>query len=343
MKRYVAAWMVALALGVGFGRAAVVGQGGDTPEKHIAAAKDAAGTQWAGMFDTLCVQSLGRIGNPPAPGAGRGRGTQPPGPPPRDSYHMEPVKVFDNVYWLGTKEHSAWAITTSQGIILMDAIFDYNIKDEVIGGLLKVGLNPATIKYAILGHWHGDHAGGAKTLQELGAQIIMGPADWDNIEKQNPSYKPKKDIANTDGMKVTLGDTTVTTYNTPGHTQGTVSSIFTVKDRGQTHVVAYWGGTMFNWINATGRGTGEYVGKPESYWFTQYAENAARFKKIAADAGADIYLSNHTAFDGTKEALPKLAARKPGDPNPLIVGKESVQRYMTIVGECAKAGALMAK
>jgi hypothetical protein len=86
MKRYVAAWMAALALGVGFGRAAVVGQGGDTPEKHIAAAKDAAGTEWAGMFNTLCVQSLARIGNPPAPGAGRGRGAQPPGPPPRDSY-----------------------------------------------------------------------------------------------------------------------------------------------------------------------------------------------------------------------------------------------------------------
>ena len=48
-------------------------------------------------------------------------------------------------------------------------------------------------------------------------------------------------------------------------------------------------------------------------------------------------MSNHTAFDGTREALPKLAARKPGDPHPLIVGKESGQRYMTIVGECAKA------
>jgi len=351
MRGRIASWASVLALGLGFGGAAVVGQSGDTPEKHIAAAKEAAGTQWAGMFNTLCVQALGRVGNPPEAGAaGRGRGAQPagrgaqpPGPPPRESYHAEPVKVFDNVYFVGTKEHSAWAITTPQGIILMDAIFDYNIKDEVIDGLLKVGLNPATIKYAIIGHWHGDHAGGAKALQELGAKIIMGPADWDNMEKQNPAYKPKKDIAATDGMKVTLGDETVTVYNTPGHTQGTVSSIFTVKDRGQTHVVAYFGGTMFNFINATGRGTGEYVGKPESYWFNQYAENAARFKEIAAKAGADVYMSNHTAFDGSKEALPQLAARKPGDPNPLVVGKESVQRYMTVVGECAKAGALKAK
>ena len=67
MKRHVAAWIVALALGVGFGWGAVAGQSGDTPEKHIAAAKEAAGTQWAGMFNTLCVQALGRVGHPPEP------------------------------------------------------------------------------------------------------------------------------------------------------------------------------------------------------------------------------------------------------------------------------------
>ena len=76
-----------------------------------------------------------------------------------------------------------------------------------------------------------------------------------------------------------------------------------VRFGGQTHVVAYWGGTMFNFINATGRGTGEYVGKPESYWFNQYAESAARFKEIAAKAGADVYMSNHPAFDGMKGVL----------------------------------------
>src|SRR6185436_1760445 len=84
MRRHIASWASVLALGLGFGGAAVVGQSGDTPEKHIAAAKEAAGTQWAGMFNTLCVQALGRVGNPPEPGAGRGRGAQPPGPPPRE-------------------------------------------------------------------------------------------------------------------------------------------------------------------------------------------------------------------------------------------------------------------
>jgi metallo-beta-lactamase class B len=338
----------AVALAIGLSGVNMIGQSGagaDTPDKHLAAAKAAAGQDWAEMYDTLCVQALGRVGKPPvARGAGPARGAQPPGPPARETYHAEPVKVFDNVYWFGTKEHSAWAITTSNGVILMDAIFDYNIQDEVVDGMKKVGLNPASIKEAIIGHWHGDHAGGTKTLQELfGTKIIMGPADWDNMDKQKPAYKPKKDVVATDGMKVTLGDTTVTTYLTPGHTQGTLSSIFTVKDNGTPHVVAYWGGTLYNWIGATNRGTGEYVGKPESFWFTQYADSAARFKDIAAKAGADVYLSNHTAFDGSKQALPKFATRKPGDPNPYVVGKDSVQRYMTMAGECARAGALMSK
>ena len=50
------------------------------------------------------------------------------------------VKVFDNLYFVGQTEFSAWAITTSQGIILLDAIYDYSVEDEVVGGLKKLGL-----------------------------------------------------------------------------------------------------------------------------------------------------------------------------------------------------------
>jgi hypothetical protein len=49
-------------------------------------------------------------------------------------WHAEPVKVFDNLYYVGMTEFSSWAITTSQGIILLDAIYDYSIEDEVDDG-----------------------------------------------------------------------------------------------------------------------------------------------------------------------------------------------------------------
>ena len=37
-------------------------------------------------------------------------------------------------------------------------------------------------------------------------------------------------------------------------------------------------------------------------------------------------------------AIPALATRKPGDPHPYVIGKDAVQRYMTVVDECAQAG-----
>src|SRR5690348_17576858 len=45
-------------------------------------------------------------------------------------WHAEPVKVFDNLYFVGQSEYSAWAVTTSQGIILIDTIWDYSVEED---------------------------------------------------------------------------------------------------------------------------------------------------------------------------------------------------------------------
>ena len=81
------------------------------------------------------------------------------------NWHAEPAKVADNLYFLGTKIHSAWALAGSEGIIVVEALFDYAAKDEILDGLKKVGLDPGKVKYVILSHAHGDHDGGAKLLQ----------------------------------------------------------------------------------------------------------------------------------------------------------------------------------
>jgi len=147
MRKHVYGLLVAAGLVVAFGGMTAAGQAG-TAEAHIAAAKTAAGTDHTFMFDTLCVQALAGLNQPaaaPAPGA-RGRGAQ-AGPPARATWYAEPVKVFDNLYFVGQTEFSAWAVTTSEGIIVIDTIFDYSVNDEVVEGLKKVGLDPATIKY----------------------------------------------------------------------------------------------------------------------------------------------------------------------------------------------------
>jgi metallo-beta-lactamase class B len=298
-------------------------------QKHVDAAKAAADSDLMGVYTPVCNTALALV-KPPAPrqggaGAGGRRGGGPPAAPARETWHAEPVKVFDNLYFVGMTEYSSWAITTSKGLILLDAIYDYSIQDEVDEGLKKLGLNPADIKYVIVSHGHLDHAGGAKYLQETyGAHLIMSAADYDLLDQQNPSWKPRRDMVATDGMKLTLGDETLTLYLTPGHTEGTISTIIPLRDRGQKHVAAAWGGTLFNF-------------GPNRPRIEAYHKSAERFREIAAKAGADVMLSNHTEYDGSKTKLPAVQSRKAGEKNPYVVGADGVRRYLTVVDECAQA------
>ncbi len=323
--------LVAAGLAAGVGATIVMGQAPTaTADVHIAAARKAAGQEHMGIFNRTC----GAL-TPPAPSAAPAAPRQ-PGPPPRASWHAEPAKVFDNLYFLGQTEYSAWAVTTSQGIIVIDTIFDYSIEDEVVDGMKKLGLDPTQIKYAIVSHGHFDHSGGAKYLQEkFGTRIVLSADDWDLLDKSSQP-RPRRDVVATDGMKLTLGDTTLTLYITPGHTLGTISTLIPVKDNGRPHLVAEWGGTAFNWV----ANPAPYItpDRPARFWFDIYSKSAQRFRDIAAKEGADIIIANHTEFDGTKRHLPRLAARKAGDQNPYVIGKEGVLRYMTVVDECAKAG-----
>ena len=238
------------------------------PAIHVAAAKAAAGTEFLALFDRLCVPPA--PAPPIAPAAARaGTPARPSGPPPRASWHADPVKVFDNLYFVGQTEYSAWAVVTSAGVILIDPIFDYSVADEVVGGLETLGLDPATIKYVIVSHGHSDHAGGASFLQDrYRARVVVSAEDWDLMDRTGGSWrKPKRDVVAKDGHQVTLGDTTLTLHQTPGHTLGTFSTIIPVRDGAARHTVAYWGGTAFNWL----ANRAAYITKdrPDAFWFDQ--------------------------------------------------------------------------
>ena len=325
MRSWTLAVTATLGLATGFFGAGPMAQSADTPDAHVAAAKAAAGQIHTELFSSLC--SPANISPAPAPQRGQraGGAGAPAGPPDRSTWHAEPVKVFDNLYYVGMTEYSAWAVKTSDGIILLDTIYDYSIDDEVVGGLKKLGLDPATIKYALVSHGHLDHFGGAKYLQErFGTKILMSAADWELIAASRNQNKPTRDLVVTDGQKLTLGDTTLTFTLTPGHTPGTVSTLIPVKDNGTPHLVAEWGGTGFNFPRAAAT-------------FRQYAASAGKFRDLAAKAGADALISNHTRLDGSKTKIPALALRKPGDRHPYVIGTDAVQAYMTVAGECAKA------
>src|SRR5579872_5713260 len=99
---------------------------GQTPaptiDSYLGAAKVAAGTDWAGTFLRLCIPPPPANSAAPTVAAG-GRAT-----PARSTWYAEPAKVADNFYFLGTKIHSSWALVGSQGIIVLEALFDYAAK-----------------------------------------------------------------------------------------------------------------------------------------------------------------------------------------------------------------------
>jgi len=296
---------------------------GRSIESHLAAGKNAAGGRdntpdFYGLVTAICVA--------PQRGAPSLDAPAPREEPNRKATYMQPKKAFDDAYWLGTEGVSAWLLTSSDGYILYDTANVYDAEDVLVGGMTKLGLDPAKVKYVIVSHGHRGESGGAYLFQSrYGARIVTG--DWDLIEGSvygYPTGKPKRDIVATDGMKVTLGDRTITLYLTPGHTPGTISGIFQVHDQGKPLTVVYSGGTEFNFPNDVAH-------------FDQYLASERRLASLATEAGATIIINNQSQFNGAADKLRILADRQPGERHPFDVGTEAVARYFKIEDECAQA------
>ena len=328
--------------------AVVIAQSPQTDsDVHLASARAAAGMDFRNSFINLCLPGGGRgpagagaTGRAAGQGGGagaaggaaaaRGRGGQ----PDRASWYAPPFKVFDNLYWLGTRQHSSWALQTSDGLIIIDTNFAWATEPEIVAGVTKLGLNPRDIKYVVISHAHGDHDQGAAELQKrFGAKVVMGAADWESTLQRPQTAAggvPTRDIVvGPEGYKLTLGDTTVQIVATPGHTPGTLSYVFPVRDEGRPVTVAYSGGTL----------TGAF-GTDAERW-DEYVASQRKIAKAAADAGATVILSNHSEYDGAYTKARLIAApRQIGETHPFIVGAEGVQRYFTVMAECALASKL---
>ncbi len=310
--------------------------GRDFEEEITAAlqsAKSAAGFEFLGTLARLCLvpPRVGENTSDEAPAYIR----DPSLIPPREAWYADAAQVFDNLYFVGGSIHSSWAITTSEGIILIDTVYPYNSEELIIGGLERLGLDPDDIRYVIISHAHGDHIGGAEMLQDRGARIVMGGPDWDLVERfpnRYTSMAPTRDIVATDGMELSLGGTTVTIWETPGHSPGTLSYTFTVYDSGRPLQVAYSGGTAFNFPND--------APDPGIQNFQAYIDSQRHIARQAAAVGATVLLSNHTEFDNAVNRNRMLAGRGPDDPHPYELSTEWVQRYFQVMQDCARAAQL---
>jgi len=250
---------------------------------------------------------------------------------------LEPTRAFDNLYFVGNNFVGVFILRTSDGLILFDSSESTEqARDHLVPGIRQLGLDPKDIKYVIVTHAHWDHYGGAKYLKDTyGARIGLSEPDWILLEHEAPGSlergeqtPPTRDLVVTDGQKLTLGDTTVTLYVTPGHTPGTVSAIIPAKEGGKTYPVSLLGSTAF----PPNLQPNEHAGG-----LLAYDNSVRRFAEVSRDAGAVGILNTHLFADGTTERLAVARARTQGQPNPFLIGTDAVGRYYAILDQCLLA------
>ncbi|MBW5396831.1 MBL fold metallo-hydrolase [Brachyspira pilosicoli] len=245
-----------------------------------------------------------------------------------DNTPLKPTKVFDNVYCIGSVSVVAWVIETSDGLILIDSMWDDRDAKLIEEGIKGFGLDPKDLKYIILSHGHGDHYGGANYLRnKYAAKVVLTKTDTDlmynlNTGANSPrSPKTKVDIYSKDKDVIKLGDTSITILETPGHTAGCSSFIFPVKYKGKEYTAVLWGGT----------------GLPrEKELIAKYKESAEYFKKEALSRNALVSLTAHLFADNGYANLEKVANLKEGEANPFIMTKAQMEKYLNSLIERAK-------
>jgi metallo-beta-lactamase class B len=288
-------------------------QAADSADDHIAQARMLAGSDLSIPFDFFCVPGNARANNMAAPA-------------------LEPVKLFDNLYAVGNSETVVYALTTSEGIVLLDAGMPAEMEALVLPGLMALGLDPADIRYVLLGHGHVDHFGGAPLLQQrYGARVGATAADWDLMAQPAPNQqgeapaKPERDLVLSEAEPLVVGDTTINLVEIPGHTPGALAFIFQVTDGGTPHVAGLFGGTALSF---------GFIQTPA---LTNYVQSIAHYQDVAQRLQVDVEVQNHPIFDDTPARLAALASRAAGAPHPFVMGNERYLRFWGVISECMQA------
>ena len=161
---------------------------------------------------------------------------------------FQPFRIAGNLYYVGTYDLACYLIVTGQGNILINT--GLAASAEVIKNNIKaLGFQFSDIKILLTTQAHFDHMGAMAVIKkETGAQFMIDEGDAEVAKDGGSSdyalggngmaYAPViPDGLLHDGDTIKLGEMQVVMLHHPGHTKGSCSFLFTVKDEKRSYKV----------------------------------------------------------------------------------------------------------
>jgi metallo-beta-lactamase class B len=235
-----------------------------------------------------------------------------------DNQPVEPVRIADNLYFVGASDISSYLITTSAGHILIDAGYEATVP-LIEANVTRLGFKIEDVRILLNTQAHFDHAAGFARLKQLtGARLMIsepdvpliqsgGRGDFAMPEAQAAFPPVKVDRALKDGDQVRLGGMTLTARWTPGHTKGCTTWTFDVRDRGRTYKTVVLGGLTIL--------SGTRVSGMPSYPTIQ--TDYERTYEVLKHLPVDIFLGAHPSYYGGSRKADERRAH-PDGPNPFV-------------------------
>ena len=160
----------------------------------------------------------------------------------------QPFRIAGNLYYVGTYDLACYLITTKAGNILINtglASSDTQIRRNIE----TLGFKFSDIKILLTTQAHYDHLGAMASIKEsTGAKLMIAEKDAPVVIDggksdfvfggDTSSFKPiRPDRLLHDGDKIILGNMQLVFLHHPGHTKGSCSYWFTVKDDKRSYKV----------------------------------------------------------------------------------------------------------
>lgn len=161
---------------------------------------------------------------------------------------FEPFRIAGNFYYVGTYDLGCYLITTSNGNILINTGLASSAT-QIKKNVETLGFKFSDIKILLTTQAHYDHVGAmAEIKKETGAIFIADAADAESLKtggssdyemgKYGVTFKPvEPDKLLHDRDTIRLGEMTLIMLHHPGHTKGSCSYLFNVKDEQKNYHV----------------------------------------------------------------------------------------------------------